>query len=166
MATARVENRGGTGYGGGNNRGGGYNQERGERPKHNFPLDTYQSDIQKWITSQIDRGTISFAEEAGKFLAKNQMTTSQIRIAFGELRKIQMNGFEKEQANFLMLTPKLAYAAERHGKEGIWMFYEFFKFAASNVDISKVEDGKKHFDNLIQVVEAVLAYHKSFGGKE
>jgi len=163
-------NRGGGNRGGnyrGGNQGGGSNNPGGEEiSKHRFPLSDYKQQIDNWIKEKINRETIAFVEVAGRYLAENDMSTSQIRIAFGQLRKIQMNGFENSSTEFLMLTPKLAYAAERHKKVGVWMFYDFFKFASSKIDINNIELGKTQFKNFMQIIEGMLAFHKSYGGKD
>jgi CRISPR-associated protein Csm2 len=96
------------------------------------------------------------------------LTTSQIRIAFGELRRIQMNEFSKPDSisSFLMLKPKLAYAVKRHDKAGLKIFYELFTMAYDAVDTTDTSNRANHFKNMIQLIEAVLAYHKYHGGKE
>lgn len=94
----------------------------------------------------------------------DSLTTSQIRIAFGEMRKIQSNGYEK--SSFLMLKPKLAYAVKRHDKKGLSEFYKIFVWAYDAIDTQNDEDAPKHFENFMQVMEALLAYHKFHGGRE
>ena len=53
------------------------------------------------------------AEQRGQQLARN-LTTSQIRNIYGAVKKMQMKG-ELDTHKLLMLKPKLAYAAKRHG---------------------------------------------------
>lgn len=93
------------------------------------------------------------------------LTTSQIRIAFGEMRRIQQKGFQGEKSSFFMLKPKLAYAVKRHDKKGIKDFYTLFSWAYASVDTKNDDAGEKHFKNLMQIMEAVLAYHKFHGGQ-
>ena len=57
------------------------------------------------------------AEQRGQQLARN-LTTSQIRNIYGAVKKMQMKG-ELDTHKLLMLKPKLAYAAKRHGKVSI-----------------------------------------------
>ena len=126
----------------------------------------------------LDRGTTVFETvfkdvstvNLSKVVNANKsdsLTTSQIRIVFGEMRRIQMNGFSKDsQTDFLLLKPKLAYAVKRHDKRGLTAFYKLFVEAYEAVDTINDENGKKHFENLMNLMEAVLAYHKYHGGKE
>jgi CRISPR-associated protein Csm2 len=105
--------------------------------------------------------------ERGKLNDNNKsdsLTTSQIRIAFGEMRKIQSNGYKK--SSFLMLKPKLAYAVKRHDKKGLNEFYKIFVWAYDAVDTQNEQDALKHFENFMQIMEALLAYHKFHGGRE
>jgi len=155
-------NRGG-GYSGGH-RDGGYQQDRVEPTIAGKTFSAWKSNIKQWIEQAIDKDTISFAEGMGKILKDDGLTTSQIRNVFGEMRKIQMNGFEKEKSNFLLLKAKLAYATKRQQAKGMDKFYELFCEAYNSVDTTS-EKGTAQFDKLLQVMEAVLAYHKFHGGQ-
>ena len=121
--------------------------------------------IKKWITESIDKSTIEFANDFGRKIAPT-LTTSQIRVAFGEMRRIQMNGFKNQKTDFLLLKPKLAYAVKRHNKPGLADFFNLFVAASDNVNMTDDILGEKHFKNLMDLMEAVLAYHKYHGGKE
>jgi CRISPR-associated protein Csm2 len=136
------------------------NQQREQQPARDFTRD-FKND---WITRGIDKECIRFAEEFGKFLKDNQLTTSQIRNVFGELKRIQMRGFEKEKTAFLLLKPKMAYAVARHQKYGLTQLTQVFNKAFDQVNIDS-EQGKTHFQNLIDMMESILAYHKAFGGR-
>lgn len=106
-------------------------------------------------------------QQKGILVGKNKgdaLTTSQIRIAFGEMRKIQSNGYE--MSSFLMLKPKLAYAVKRHDKKGLNEFYKIFVWAYEAVNTRNSQEATRHFENFMQVMEALLAYHKFHGGKE
>ncbi len=149
------------GYQGGGNRG-----TTPRRENVVFDFNPWNQKIKTWVGNEINKETISFADAFGKFIAENELTTSQIRIAFGELRKIQMNGFNQEKTSFLMLKAKLAYAVKRHNKPGLTEFYNLFSKTYDEVDTNNVVSGSKQFDNLLQIIEAVLAYHKYHGGKE
>lgn len=103
------------------------------------------------------------------------LTNSQIRIVFGEMRRIQ-SGLNLNNPNaqenktlitsFLLLKPKLAYSVKRHDKPGIKLFYDFFVAAYDSVEKSNTEAFLIHFQNFMQLMEAVLAFHKFHGGKE
>lgn len=129
-------------------------------------LTARDADIKKWIKTGIDSATVIFADDFGKQVASADLTTSQIRTVFGEMRRIQLNNYVPEKTSFILLKPKLAYAVKRHNKKGLTDFYKFFSIAYDAVDTSNDENGAKHFGNMMQLMEAVLAYHKYHGGKE
>ncbi len=122
--------------------------------------------IFEWVKNGITEKTVEEADRIGKFLANNKLTTSQIRNIFGEMRRIQMRGYEKEKSAFLLLKPKLAYAVKRNDNEGIKEFYRIFCDGFDAVDKMNDEKGKEHFNNFMQILEAILAFHKYYGGKE
>ena len=103
---------------------------------------------------------IDFSEKAGKFMAKNGLTNSQIRNVFGEIKRIQMAGYEKDKASFLLLKPKMAYAASRNKNDGLNLFKDIFN--RSFLDITS----EKSYLNFCKFIESILAYHKAYGGKD
>lgn len=159
------------GPGRGNPQGGRPNYDRGNRDNQQDPAIAgktqaqWKPEIQNWIKSGISKDTITYAEAMGRKLKEDGLTTSQIRNVFGEMRKIQMNGFEGEKANFLLLRPKLAYAAKRQSAKGMDSFYNLFCVAFDAVETDDMNKAPKQFDQLLQVMEAVLAYHKFHGGQ-
>jgi len=135
-------------------------------PQHNragqppFRGPNWQAEFNdQWITKGIDRSCIDYADRFGKYLKNNDLTTSQIRNVFGELKRIQMKGFQKEESAFLLLKPKMAYAVKRHGKMGLEALKQVFDKAYACVH------SDKEFQNLVNFMEAILAFHKSYGGK-
>lgn len=121
---------------------------------------------ENWIRQGADDEMIDFAETLGYFLApyfrddRDALSTSQIRNVYGELKRIQMKGFEKEKVSFHILKPKVAYNAGRHNKIGILVYKKYFDLAYSAVS------NKNEFQNFINLFESILAFHKAFGGKE
>lgn len=110
-------------------------------------------------------------EEVSK---KSELTTTKLRNFFGEVKRIQIrlgfeNGFKNETANIIMLKPKLAYAVgketDANNKIKVKMFFEQFSKALDAIDVENPEEGKKHFKNFVQLMEAVVAYHKAKGGQ-
>jgi CRISPR-associated protein Csm2 len=150
--------------GGGNQGAGKYNQQPSDPVIANKPFTQWKTNIKSWVQIDIDKDTIIFAEKMGQFLKDEGLTTSQIRNVFGEMRKIQMNGFEKEKSNFLLLRAKLAYATKRQQAKGMDYFYKLFCEAYDAVDTSS-EKATSQFNKLLQLMEAVLAYHKFYGGQ-
>ncbi|HAS47300.1 MAG TPA: type III-A CRISPR-associated protein Csm2 [Microscillaceae bacterium] len=135
-----------------------------------------------WI-NQINSETIAFTLALGAFLAKTDknskpyrdaLTTSQLRNFFGEMRRIHMKVRNKQELSgdllrdFLMLSPKLAYAEARvlQSKRGS-KIKEFVK--AINILITAVdraEKKKQAFENFVNIIEAIVAYHKANGGRD
>lgn len=126
-----------------------------------------KNQVRQWVRTGINKDTVTFANTFGQNIARS-MTNSQIRNVFGEMRRIQMNGFVgKEKTAFILLKPKLAYAVKRFkGNQGLKDFFDLFSVGYEIVDTTNDENGKKHFENLMHLMEAVLAYHKYHDGKE
>lgn len=105
------------------------------------------------------------AEEFGKHLAKENLSTSQIRNIFSEVKR--MKKYKESKDKLQLLRPKLAYVAGRHGKR------KGNKLVGPVPDLSKVLDeciknvrDETAFNNFKDFFEAILAYHRYYGGKE
>lgn len=143
--------------GGPNFRGNDQNRER-ENADDIFNKLEYKS---SWITQEADKGLVEYAEKSGKFMAKNGLTNSKIRSIYGEIKRIQMGIFEKEKSSFYLLKPKVAYALGRDDKnEGLKLFKKIFDLCSENVS------DQKSYQNFCGFIEAILAYHKAYGGKD
>lgn len=146
---------------------------------HNYHKNKYQSSKSEntnnwtsrfksnWITDKLDEDAIKFAEDFGEQLKKDNLTTSQIRNFFGEVRRIQMRGIEKEKSAFLLLKPKLAYATKRKGGIGAENFKKVMEQAHNAVMDARNngDEFKKRFKNYVDFLEAILAFHKAHGGE-
>lgn len=137
-----------------------------------FSLKEYKQRLGTWITNKIDEDAINFAEDLGRHLASKRLTTSQIRNIYGEVKRIEEKSklashFGGEQLqDFLLLRPKIAYAAQRAGTRGVDDFKEVMDamhVAVMSVDESERGKAFKRFSNMF---EAILAYHKAAGGRE
>jgi len=132
--------------------------------------------VNEWITGGINEQAITYAESFGielvhptvlkkdgsTYIDKNGgLTTTQIRNFFGEVQRIKMKGYEESQ--FVLLKPKLAYAVKRNETAGAKDFKLVFEAAINAVIHS--ENKNKSFNNFADFFEAVLAYHKAYGGK-
>ncbi len=151
------------------------------------------SEIEKAIAEGISSATIVFAEMCGTYLALpdtkvkkdkcgnverdkwgkprfdnvgKEMTTSQLRKFFGEVKRQQISGYK--EGPFVMLKPKLAYAVGRAKKdlkgEEYTKLQFFYAIIAKAVDVTVEEErvGKKlAFKNFISLFEAIVAYHKA-----
>lgn len=139
------------------------NERRGnnnqlETPEAVFQKANFQS---KWITDQADKDLVIFAETMGNYMANNGLTNSKIRSIFGEIKRIQMGEFDKEKSSFYLLKPKVAYALGREKtNKGLQLFKLLFDKSSEYVN------SQKCYLNFCNLVEAVLAYHKAYGGKD
>ncbi|GAB4017526.1 type III-A CRISPR-associated protein Csm2 [Spirosoma koreense] len=122
-----------------------------------------------WITNGITDDAIVFAEGFGDHLKNSSFTTSQIRNVFGEIKRIQMAGFDTAKTDFLLLKPKMAYAARRAQDKdkstGAADFERVMKLAHESVGARTEGDGRR-FKNFCDFIEAILAYHKAAGGRD
>jgi CRISPR-associated protein Csm2 len=137
------------------------NDDRTVNRNVNAPSEDWSVKIKpEWITREIDREGVEFSKNFGKYLADNKLTTSQIRNIYGELKRIQMKGYANEKTSFLLLLPKMAYAAQRNKNEGLTAFKKVFDKAHPLVD------DEKNYNNMMDLMESILAYHKAFGGRD
>jgi len=102
---------------------------------------------------------VQVAERLGQDFA-NGLSTSQIRNVFGEVKRLQMKGFNEQVAReLILLKPKLAYQAGRHGGK----VKELAKVLSRAID--RVGSDQRRFEHFVDFFEAILAYHKAHGGK-
>ena len=72
-----------------------------------------------------------------------------------------MGSYEDGKVSFLLLRPKVAYALARDERnKGLQLFKKIFDDASYHVN------DQKSFNNFCDFFEAILAYHKAFGGRE
>ncbi|MCW7080985.1 MAG: type III-A CRISPR-associated protein Csm2 [Candidatus Methanospirare jalkutatii] len=102
------------------------------------------------------------AEKLGKHLGR-RLSTSQIRIIFSEVK--QMQEYDRDKLN--LLRPKMAYIAGRHGQR------KGGRLVGPIVDLQEVLDecirkisSEEDFKNFKNFFEAILAYHRYYGGGE
>jgi len=118
----------------------------------------------------------SIAENVVKNKQLNEIKTNQIRNIFSSISK-QRNEFkkvkhgnteedkkilEKIKRDIILLKPMLAYAAGR--QKNVKVYQEFMKDVIDKTVNS--EDLKSALKNFFLLSEAVIAYHKFYGGKE
>jgi CRISPR-associated protein Csm2 len=132
-----------------------YGGGQDQTEKRNFAGDFNK----EWVMNAIDKNCINYTKDLGEFLAKNKLSSSQIRNVYGELKRIQMKGFDKERTAFLLLRPKMAYADKRNEGAGLRELKKVFDKAYDLVE------EEKQFKNFMDFMESTLAYHKAFGGK-
>lgn len=111
---------------------------------------------------------IEEADRLGRALKEKNLTTSQIRNIFGEVRSIEQEvrvGTEKlplsVQRRLLMLKPKMAYQVGRFGNnQALRALVETLSAA-----IDRVGDDVGRFHTFVDLFEAILAYHRFYGGR-
>jgi len=127
--------------------------------------------ISEWVQNGISQESIQFAKAFGEELAKNKLSTSQIRNVFSEIKSLQMKG-EKgfTDTPLLLLKPKLAYAKARKtsgGGDAAQAADDLEKVLSKGIDsiVSGTQNKFTCFENFANFFEAILAYHRYFGGK-
>jgi CRISPR-associated protein Csm2 len=123
-------------------------------------------------TPEAIQTLIEVAEKIGQYLVEKSVTTSQIRNIFGTARMIEQEVKTLEddkplpirvQRNLQMLRPKLAYQygrIQKHNeKEGMGALTGILSEA-----IALVGSDVRRFRNFMDFFEAILAYHRRYGG--
>lgn len=142
--------------------GGGFRKRDNNEPKQNADSKFKELSFDpSWITKEATPSLVEYAENAGRLMAKNGLTNTKIRSIFGEIKRIQMGEFEKEKPSFYLLKPKVAYTLGRDkNNEGLKLFKNIFDMASASVT------DQKSYQNFCNLMEAILAYHKAYGGKD
>lgn len=117
-----------------------------------------------WIREGITQETVDWAQETGKRLADgyDRLSTSQLRKFFGELRRIQALGYENAKSDFILLQAKLAYTVARQDRKKVGKTKEFSEIISSGI---REVHSSKDYKNFIDIVEALVAYHKMYENK-
>ncbi len=144
------------------------NRQRGDQSPSVQPISA--DDLKKIMTedsAEAVRLLIQKAEELGKELSK-KLTTSQIRNIFGEVRSIEQEvGLEEKtlplnvQRRLLMLKPKMAYQVGRFSNNG--GLKALVDTLSQAIDL--IENDVRRFHTFVDLFEAILAYHRRYGGK-
>ena len=113
------------------------------------------------------------AKELGRFLTQKEtnLSTSQIRSLFGEVRQIEAQwsmGSEqqkKARRRLILLKPKMAYRARKERGKAVQELVNVLD-PALDVVISETDPAKQKddFQRFVEFFEAILAYHKAYGG--
>lgn len=132
----------------------------------------------QWITDSLPETALSQISAFSKSLTEDRqnknfgsLKSSQIRKFYGEVKRIQTHGINKNKMAFKMLKPKLAYAVGRQkGNDHVKInsFYQVISQAMDAVEIDKADSPDElnfRFKNFVNLFEAIVAYHKYHGGE-
>jgi len=119
-----------------------------------------KKDIQHFIQNDAAaKDMINACETFGEELKNNKVTTTQLRNAYGSMKKVEMEGWNPQtKVKVLLIKPRLAYAAGRH-KGGM---QDLSRVIADAIDAI---DDEKDFQRFCYFFEAIVAYFKAAGGK-
>lgn len=110
---------------------------------------------------------VSFAQSTAEMLVKNNLTRAQIRNIFTEVRKIEAlwNSKPEEALRRLnMLKPKLYYQEARNAS--VKPLREVLSPAIDVVENASTQEERNiRFERFMDLFEAILAYHRVYGGK-
>ena len=123
-------------------------------------------DLKAIIVTGDPKKLVEAAESVGKQLAR-QLSTNQIRAIFGEVRQIEAEwplDSEKARRKLILLKPKMAYRARKESGQGVKELVDILDPA---VDIVTEKEGEedRRFKRFVEFFEAILAYHKAYGGR-
>lgn len=116
---------------------------------------------------QAARFLVLFGERLGGYCAMTKVSSSQMRNAYGQVKKLELilaNKADEDELdalslrNLLLLIPRLAYAAKREGGA----MHELSDVLSKAIKQVKILGDFRRF---AQFFEAILAYHKVYGGK-
>lgn len=110
---------------------------------------------------------VTFAQQTATTLVGNNLTRSQIRGIFTEVRKVEAmwDGHPTEAMRRLnMLKPKLDYQTAR--SPSVKLLRDVLTDAINEVNNAKSDDDRnRRFRVFMDLFEAILAYHRSQGGR-
>ena len=113
------------------------------------------------------KALVDFAKAAAERLVKDQLSRSQIRNIFTEVRQIEAmwSGNETEAMRRLnMVKPKLSYQSARHRQ--VKYLEKTLSEAIDEVNkAATLEEKTERFQRFVNLFEAILAYHRAAGGR-
>lgn len=130
--------------------------------------------LQQVICQGDARVIVDWADVLGKQLAYERLTTSQIRNVYGTVKQIQMSWEQNPSQAFkeaILLIPKLHYQVARQSEKNRGLaLHSFERVMVPALKLLAESEGEAErltrFTNLADFFEAILAYHKKYGGRE
>lgn len=121
---------------------------------------------------------VEWANQLGKSLKEMGLTTSQIHALFGEVRQIQAEWSINRQRAFrrlVLLRPKMAYRARKERGKAVEELVAVLDPALEYVIKAQPRPKDQppgtgnnqddNFQRFAEFFEAILAYHKAYGGQ-
>jgi CRISPR-associated protein Csm2 len=126
--------------------------------------------VERIIAQGEPETLVKWAEDIGKAIAR-QVTSSQLRNVFGTARQIQLRWSDEPKAaqdayrDAVLIRPKLGYYAKRERGRGM---EDLRKILVPALEVmsqgENMDERKKRFDHFVDFFEAIVAYHKAYGG--
>jgi len=98
---------------------------------------------------------INYSDQFGKLCKNKRISTSQIRAIFQKVKRLPDN-YETSRNDLNLLRPKLAYQTGRYSQ--LRPLKEIIDTLIKEINNDETLKGFKEF------FEAIIAYHKSYGG--
>lgn len=146
----------------------GYQSNRNNLRQGNYQqdrsiIDNIKRTFQENSLENLSAETIvKHAEELGWYLKNIGLKTTQIRKFLDGVRRLDNtfeNGKNFNKDTVILLRPKLAYTAGRHRQ--VQPLFEVLDPA-----IKSGSSSYKNFKKLLSFIEAIVAYHKFYGGQD
>lgn len=150
----------------------GYRDRGNQSTRQAFQPPT-DDEIRKVIVNGDPETLVALADRVGERLARvDHLTTNQIRNVFGTVRQIQMRWPTNARDAYreaVLLRPKMAYYAEREKKtkersEGMETLQKTLE-PALKLLTDNGQPSLERFNRFVDLFEAIVAYHKKYGGK-
>ncbi len=136
------------------------------------------NEVQRIITQDAEGELlVQRTDQFGKELKELGLSTSQIRSLFGEVRQIQGEWAvarqkgegaaaerQKVLRRLILLKPKMEYRARRERGQAVRALVDVLKPALDAVTQAPAEKQDEYFKRFVEFFEAILAYHKAYGG--
>lgn len=122
-------------------------------------------------TQDLAQITAEDIDSIGKVYGKNfkEIKTNQVRNVFSSVIALRTRLKNEKTVSteilseLVLIRPQIAYAAGRQPKT-LKPFYDFMDKAINCVTSSREQ--MKAIKNFISLIEAIVAYHKFFGGED
>lgn len=147
-------------------------EERGSRTQ---PPILSDEEIRAVVVEGSVEKLVEFADKVGKNLKEQNLTTSQMRNVFGTARQIQFRWITDAARSYrdaVLLIPKLGYYAEREKSakggrsSGMETLQHVLEPALKLMQGGQnAEEQRLRYERIMEFFEAIVAYHKSYGGK-